>query len=151
MTVKIEKVALTNQDLIHLVDQLNQFFYEEWGEISTDYQGHHNLAKMAGAVVAYVNKQPAACGCWKLLDGKTPEIKRMFVEPNYRSMGLASQILTTIEKDISAHDHKRIVLETGADMTGAIRFYEKHGYSLIPNYGDFIGDKLCVCMEKVLL
>lgn len=150
MTIRIEKVTVANQDLIKLVDQLNQFFYEEWGEVSADYQGHHNLAKMAGAVVAYVDKQPAGCGCWKLLDGATPEIKRMFVDPDYRSMGLASQILASIEKDIIDHGHKRIVLETGADMRGAIKFYEKQGYYLIPNYGDFIGDDLCVCMEKLL-
>lgn len=35
-------------------------------------------------------------------------------------------------------------------MQGAIRFYQKEGYRIIPNYGEFIGDELCVCMEKQL-
>lgn len=151
MEVTVKVVATDHPDLISLVAQLNTFFDEEWGaDVAGSYQTHHRLADMACAVVAYDGSQAIGCGCWKQLADGRPEIKRMFVQPEIRGGGVASQILGALEADIKKGAFQSVVLETGAEMTGAIRFYEKHGYQIIPNYGEFIGDELCVCMEKRL-
>jgi putative acetyltransferase len=41
-------------------------------------------------------------------------------------------------------------LETGLKQPEAIRLYEKNGYKLILNYGQYIGMDNSVCFEKVL-
>jgi hypothetical protein len=42
------------------------------------------------------------------------------------------------------------LLETGLKQPEAIRLYEKNGYALIPNYGQYAGVDNSVCFEKVL-
>lgn len=151
MEIDLRYVKVEHPDLIDLVDQLNDFFNQEWGtEVASGYQNHHTLAKMACAVVAYRDGQAVGCGCWKLLADGRPEIKRMFVLPTVRGGGVARKLLEALEADILKKGYTEVVLETGAEMAGAIRFYEKQGYRIIPNYGEFIGDELCVCMERQL-
>lgn len=151
MKVEIVKVPTDHSDLLTLVDELNQFFVNEWGEdINNSYAKHHQLDKMNAAFVAYVNGQAVGCGCWKLLDRETPEIKRMFVNPDYRGQQISQKILSVIEDDIKSNGFKKSVLETGSEMNQAIRFYEKQGYVIIPNFGEFINDDQCVCLSKVL-
>lgn len=149
MTIKIERVAITNPDLLSLIQELNDFFNEEWGtEVAQSYQNHHNLAEMACAVVAYDEGVAVGCGCWKLFDERTPEIKRMYVKQTNRGSGAAGKIMQALEQDMLENGYQQAVLETGKEMVGAIRFYERHGYRTIPNYGEFVGDALCICMKK---
>ena len=68
--------------------------------------------------------------------------------PACRRQGIAGKIVAALEQHAAASGCHRAVLETGADMPEAIAFYEKQGYHLVPNYGDFAGDEVCVCMEK---
>ncbi|EOI06966.1 hypothetical protein UAY_00308 [Enterococcus moraviensis ATCC BAA-383] len=151
MTLKIEKVDVTNLDLLKLIDELNAFFDQEWGtEVAKGYQNHHNLTEMACAVVAYEGDTAVGCGCWKLLDEQIPEIKRMYVKQNSRNNGTAGAIIQLLEADILGKGYQQVVLETGKEMVNAIRFYEKQGYQMIPNYGEFVGDERCVCMKKTL-
>ncbi|MGX7149888.1 GNAT family N-acetyltransferase [Enterococcus ureasiticus] len=151
MTIKIQRVATTNSDLLNLIQELNDFFNEEWGtEVAQSYQNHHNLAEMACAVVAYEEGKAVGCGCWKLLDEQTPEIKRMYVKQTNRGNGAAGKIMQALESDMLEKGYQQAVLETGKEMVGAIRFYERHGYRIIPNYGEFVGDELCICMKKIL-
>ena len=35
-------------------------------------------------------------------------------------------------------------------MLEAIKLYKKRDYKMIENYGDFVGDAICCCMEKEL-
>ncbi|EOL44569.1 GNAT family N-acetyltransferase [Enterococcus caccae] len=149
MTIQIERVATTHPDLFSLIQELNDFFNKEWGlEVAEGYQNHHNLAEMVCAVVAYEDQVAVGCGCWKLLDEQTPEIKRMYVKEASRGNGAAGKIIQALEVDIQEQGYQQAVLETGKDMLDAIHFYERHGYQIVPNYGEFIGDELCICMKK---
>ena len=148
---KIKTVPTDHPDLIGLVEELNAFFVEEWGEtVNASYSKHHDLSNMNTAVVAYIQDVPVGCGCWKLIDENTPEIKRMYVEKAYRGQQISQKILAHLEADIKKHLYKEAVLETGKDMTQAIRFYQKQGYKIVPNFGEFVDDELCTCLVKKL-
>ncbi|MHC5227926.1 GNAT family N-acetyltransferase [Enterococcus sp. LJL99] len=151
MSITIKKVTTDSRDLRLLVAELDRFFIEEWGsEVAQGYQKHHYLAGMSMAVICYDENQAVGCGCWKLLEDSVPEIKRMYVKKEYRGQKIATKILSTLEMDVVKQGYSRVILETGAEMTAAIRFYETSGYQIVPNYGEFIGDERCVCLEKKL-
>lgn len=123
----------------------------EWGKDTTlSYAAYHNLVDMHSAYVAYVNDVAIGCACWKLRNDNLPEVKRMYVKSEYRGTNVSSQLLEKIETEIIEVGFNIAVLETGSDMTQAIRFYEKQGYKIIPNFAEFIGDSLCVCLKKDL-
>lgn len=151
MSITIKKVATNCQDLHVLVTELDRFFIEEWGnEVAQGYQKHHHLTEMSTAIICYDEDRAVGCGCWKLLENKTPEIKRMYVKKEYRGQKIATKILNALEIDLTKQGFSHVVLETGAEMTAAIRFYDTNGYQIVPNYGEFIGDERCICLEKKL-
>ncbi|MFC0680483.1 GNAT family N-acetyltransferase [Lysobacter korlensis] len=84
--------------------------------------------------------------------GETPEaeLKRMFVAPAARGAGVATALLTTLERTAVDLGVSRLVLETGPRQPEAIALYEKHGYVRIPNFGPYINDPLSLCFAKDL-
>ena len=143
-------VDVSHPDLLALAAELDAYFHAGWGEVAENYKQYHALDGMACAVVAYIEGKPVGCGCWRAYDPITAEVKRMYVRPAYRRLGVAGKIVAALEQHAAAGGCRRAVLETGADMPDAIAFYEKHGYRLTPNFGEFAGDEICVCMEKEL-
>lgn len=78
------------------------------------------------------------------------ELKRMFVSPAARGLGVASSLLRAAEDRARALGAGAVRLETGLPQAAAIALYEKHGYRHIPQFGQYVGDPTSVCMEKVL-
>ncbi|NNC12190.1 GNAT family N-acetyltransferase [Planctomonas sp. JC2975] len=78
------------------------------------------------------------------------ELKRMFVHPDSRRLGLASRILTRIEDAAMAQGLPRLVLETGPLHDAALAFYRRHGYVPIPRFGPYVGSPSSVCFAKEL-
>ena len=151
MCIRDREVPTNHPDLLKLVRKLDCFFEEQWGkDIANGYQSFHQLSKMAYALVCYDGKLAIGCGCYKIIDQKTIEIKRMFVEKQYRRQKVASSLLKALERHAFFHGYKIAQLETGCDMQDNILFYEKCGYHFVDNFGDFVGDSICVCMEKSL-
>ena len=146
--MNIKFVDVDDGDLLALVAELDLFVHAGWGETAERYKQYHVLSGMACAVVAYIDGKPAGCGCWRAYDAVTAEIKRMYVRPAYRRQGVACAVMEAVERHAAKSGCHRAVLETGADMPEALAFYKKNGYRVVPNYGDFIGDEICVCMEK---
>ena len=79
------------------------------------------------------------------------EVKLMYTAPEQRGQGIAGQVLGNLESWAHELGYARCLLETGIRQPYAIRLYEKHGYTRIPNYGQYAGVANSVCMEKKLL
>lgn len=146
--MELKFVEVNHPHLHMLTAELDDFFVERYGEATRKYQKYHDLTKMAGATVAYVQDVPVACCCWKAMDAVTAEIKRMYVRSAYRGQGIARRLMEAIEQHAAASGCHRAVLETGSDMEGAITAYRHLGYQVCDNYGDFVGDSHVLCMEK---
>jgi putative acetyltransferase len=80
----------------------------------------------------------------------TAELKRVFVTASARGRGIARDILRAVEDFARERNVTAIRLETGPAQPEAIALYEKTGYTHIPQFGQYIGDELSVCMEKTL-
>jgi putative acetyltransferase len=81
---------------------------------------------------------------------KTLEIKRMFVLPEYRGKGIASKILSELERWASELNYIQTILETGINQPEAIALYKKSGHEITKNYGQYIGMENSICMKKIL-
>lgn len=148
--IELKFVEIDHPALLELVQGLDAFFAERYGETALEYQKYHDLNKMACAAVAYVDGVPAACCCWKPMDAVTAVIKRMYVRPEFRKQGLARLLIEAMEQHAAASGCHRAVLETGADMKDAIAAYTHMGYRECERYGDFVNDTKVVCMEKTV-
>jgi putative acetyltransferase len=79
------------------------------------------------------------------------EVKRMFVSPEKRGKGIASQALKELETWAKELNMKRCILETGKKQPEAIALYKKSRYAIIPNFGQYEGIEDSVCFEKELV
>jgi putative acetyltransferase len=100
--------------------------------------------------VAFRGDQPVGCGGLRQLDDAHGEVKRMFVDPASRGIGVSTSILRTLEAEATARGWNRLVLETGDQQPDAIRFYEREGYLRIPNFGHYEHSTISLCYERVL-
>ena len=95
------------------------------------------LAAPDGAfVVALSDGRPVACGGVQRIDATTAEVKRMWVDGEWRGVGLGSRMLATLERTAVELGHHRVVLDTNATHDEAIAMYGRAGYVPIERYND---------------
>ena len=99
-------------------------------------------------LVLRVDGKAAGCGAYLNHGGKYAEIKRMFVLPEFRGLGLGRRILEGLEARIEASGLAVARLETGVDQPEALRLYEKSGFTPCEPFGDYKLDPLSIFMEK---
>ena len=87
-------------------------------------------------VVAHSSDDPVACGAVMRINESTGEIKRMWVAPDWRGVGLGQRMLAHLEARARALGHTRVVLDTNSTLVEAIHMYERSGYHPIPRYND---------------
>ena len=148
--VAVRAVDGSHPDFRRLVAQLDRELYERNGEQQAQYDQFNGIDKIKNAAVAYLDGLPSACGAIKLLEADTAELKRMFVHPCCRRMGLASQVLAFLEQEALAQGCRTMLLETGVNQFEAIALYAKSGYRRMENYGPYAGNPGSLCMRKVL-
>ena len=87
-----------------------------------------------GLVVAYRDGRAAGCCAFRRLDDATCEMKRMFIPPAFRGLGIGRALADRILADAKAAGYRRMRLETSVRQTDAIRLYERAGFRPIPAY-----------------
>jgi putative acetyltransferase len=101
-------------------------------------------------VVARQNGRAVGCGAFRPFAPGVAEVKRIFVEPEVRHLGIGRKIMSILETVARDLGYTALQLETGLRQPAAIRLYEKAGYQRIPVYGQYRDDPLSVCFGKVL-
>ena len=86
-------------------------------------------------LLATLHGEPAALGLLKFHDGTT-HLKRMWVSPDLRGLGLGRRLLTTLEAHAAEHGIHTIQLETNFALTEAIALYRAAGYVEVPPFND---------------
>jgi GNAT superfamily N-acetyltransferase len=136
-----------NPDFKKLSALFDDYLVDIDGE-EKDFFAFYNNVQLDTVLVIYENKDVVGCGAFKKFDAHTAEIKRMFVHPNHRNKGIAKFVLTELELWANELGFTSFILETSPKLTSAIALYEKTGYQLIPNYGQYIGVENSICMKK---
>ena len=67
------------------------------------------------------------------------EIKRLWVRPDLRSRGLATELMTVAENEARALGLRHLFLETGIKQPEAIAFYARTGWTKIDDFPDGLG------------
>ncbi|MBC6110103.1 GNAT family N-acetyltransferase [Pedobacter fastidiosus] len=146
----LKRTNSENTDFRELVTLLDKDLAVRDGDEHTFYAQFNKVDAIKEVVVAYQNEIPVACGAIKPFSASVAEVKRMFVHPDFRKQGIAAKILSELESWAAELGFSECVLETGKKQPEAIHLYQKVGYQITPNYGQYIGVENSVCMAKVL-
>lgn len=97
-----------------------------------------------------VDNNVLGCGGYWAHDGFA-EVKRVYVHPRTRGMGLARKLMAHIEDEMRREGFRLARLETGVAQPEALGLYRALGYQTCGAFGDYpADDPLSVFMEKRL-
>jgi len=139
-----------NPDFQKLVKELDAYLAVIDGEDHGFYDQYNKIDSLKNCIVIFDNEEAVAIGAIKEFDKQSMEVKRMFTLPEQRGKGLASAILNELETWTKELGYEKTILETGKRQTEAVALYQKCGYKIIPNYGQYAGVDNSVCFEKTL-
>jgi DNA-binding MarR family transcriptional regulator/GNAT superfamily N-acetyltransferase len=119
------------------VSELNKRFEAGWDPSRSISADPHELAPPAGLLlVARLRGNPVACGALKFHPKAPTELKRMWVAPEARGIGLGRRLLQELERQ-ARHAGTRIVrLETNRSLKEAIQLYRTSGYREVERFND---------------
>lgn len=80
--------------------------------------------------------QTVACGAVHRLGPEVAEIKRMWVSPDWRGIGLGRRVLEHLEDEARSLGCSTVRLDTNSVLTEAIAMYRSAGYQAIDRYND---------------
>jgi len=149
-TIQLKRTTSADPDFRKLVAELDHDLRLRNGDIMDVYDQHNIIEAINTVVIAYLNGAPSACGCFKPFDAIAVELKRMYVQPQARGMGLSKQVLQELENWAQELGFTHTVLETGKKQVEALSLYPKAGYTEIPLYGPYVNLPDSVCFRKKL-
>jgi putative acetyltransferase len=148
--LRLARTTSEDADFRTLVAVLDRDLAQRDGADNAFYAQYNKIDLIKHAVVAYAGDEPVGCGAFKEYAPDTVEIKRMFVQPAHRQQGVAQAVLAELERWAAELGYASGVLETGKRQPEAIGLYQRCGYALTANYGQYVGVENSVCMQKSL-
>jgi len=109
------------------------------------------IADEVAFFVARYDGVAASCGGIKFFGDAYGEIKRMYVRPQFRGLGLAKVMLEHLEHVARERGITLLRLETGIHQHAAIALYEQMGFRQIAPFGEYTDDPVSRCYEKRIL
>ena len=149
--MEIERVDNRHKDFTVLTDKLDAELHDRYGTSQSAYDGLNVIESLNTAIVGYIDKRPVACGCFKVIDKDTIEVKRMYVDAGYRGNGFSVILLQALENWGSELGYTQIILETGKKQPEALALYKKCRYDIIDNYGPYKDMENSICMRKTII
>lgn len=107
----------------------------------TRYGAHEQLGRVW---VAYCSRIPAGCIAYREKEAGIGEVKRLFVSPASRRMGIAKRLYHALEAYASSLGCRKLVLDTRITLEPAVTLYRSLGFAVTQQAG------LYVQMEKPL-
>jgi len=140
-TIRIEIEPADSTDAVRCVDayfrELESRFEHGFDPGSRGYASKASTNGAQGCfLVARRDGQAVGCGELKALDAETGEIKRMWVAPEARGIGLARRLLEALEDEARGFGMRRVRLDTNRALEEAQALYRKAGYREIGRYND---------------
>ena len=149
---QVERLLIASQVSISLADPTSsdviwcfeQYFAELGERFEDGFDPARSISAHAGelmppnglVLVAYLRERPVGCGALKIRENSTGEIKRMWVAPRTRGLGLGQRLLEALE--FHAREARVVILhlETNRSLIEAIQMYRDCGYQEVDAFND---------------
>jgi putative acetyltransferase len=138
-------IQLSQADSAELVELVRGLFREYAEAIGTDleYQGFGaELAALptpyvppdGALLIAHAGADVAGCVALRPLDARTGEMKRLYVRPAYRSLGLGKRLVEAVIHAAREAGYSELRLDTLPSMSAAQALYLTLGFTEIAPY-----------------
>lgn len=152
MSFTIATETPLSDDVRALVKQLNEFTFEL---TPAEYRHHMTVEQMAQPdTTLFVARDASGAtlgmGALRRHENRVGEVKRMFVKPEARGLGVGGAILARIEDLARQEGFAQLVLETGSNFDAARRVYERGAFKTCAGVLDYPPSAWTAFYEKTL-
>jgi GNAT superfamily N-acetyltransferase len=88
-------------------------------------------------LLARADGAPAGCVAMRRHDAATAELKRLYVRPACRGLGIAQRLVATVMDEARREGYPRMRLDSHVEMKGAHAIYRSFGFHAVPTPADF--------------
>ena len=152
MKIDYEWTDGNNEDFLKFYLKTEEFYSSIVGGLKNrEAFVPYNISKsIPDVLIASVSGTAVGCAGLKAYSDSDVEIKRVWVEPEFRGNHIAAAMMDALEQKASKMGFKRAILQTRPQMEAAVNLYTRRGYELIDNYPPY--DKLegAICFAKEL-
>lgn len=140
-TVVLDEIDPDHPDAVSC---LRAYFAELHERFDTGFDPANSLLPNAGDLrpprglflVARLHGAPIGCAGLKLPPGAPAEVKRMWVAPQARGLGLGRRFLAEVEARAVRHGYELLRLDTNKTLTSAVNLYRSSGFEEVPAFND---------------
>ncbi|MET7621531.1 helix-turn-helix domain-containing GNAT family N-acetyltransferase [Streptomyces sp. NPDC005408] len=140
-TVTLDVVDPEHPDAQHC---LRSYFTELQERFETGFDPARSLLPDAGELrpphglflIARLHGEPVGCAGLKLPPGAPAEIKRMWVAPHARGLGLGRRFLAELEARAARYGCDVLRLDTNKALSAAISLYHSFGFEEVAAFND---------------
>ena len=150
--VSIEGVDPRVPEVIEMIRELDLYMGRLYPAESNHLMDIHSLVQPdVRFFAAKVDGAYRACGAIKLHGRDYAEVKRVYVMPNTRGLGLGRRMVATLEEAARRENIGLMRLETGIFQPEALALFEASGFRRCSAFGSYpADDPYSVFMEKRL-
>ncbi len=158
MTLRIIDAAPTDPVAVELIAELSAEvatrYAEQFpvvGDGRSNYRPDAFNPERDAFVMAWRNNDAVGCGALRQFDHERVEVKRMYVRPSGRGLGVGRALLTELEARAAAMGYRAVLLETGILQPEAIRLYTSAGYEPHPPWPPYDTREYARCFHKIVV
>jgi len=97
----------------------------------------HDMVEPEGVLLlARIGERPVGCGALHYFPGAVADVKRMWIDPTARGLGLGRRLLVELEAVACRRGVALLRLETNRVLTEAIALYRSLGYEEVEAFND---------------
>jgi DNA-binding MarR family transcriptional regulator/GNAT superfamily N-acetyltransferase len=149
---QVERLLIASQVTITLTDPTSsdviwcfEQYFTELGErfeagfdpaLSISAHADELMPPSGLVLVAHLREEPLGCGALKIHENAVGEIKRMWVAPRARGLGLGRRLLEALERHAREAGVSVLHLETNRSLIEAIQMYRDCGYQEVAAFND---------------
>ncbi|MGB0101445.1 MAG: GNAT family N-acetyltransferase [Nocardioides sp.] len=154
--LEIRRVGYGHVDALRLIEEVQAEYVVRYGGRDDTPLDPLMFEPPDGSFFVGYAGEPVATGAWRrsaveaLGSARTAEIKRMYVAPRARGVGLARRMLAHLEASAAEQGADVTILETGLRQPEAIALYESSGYEPIASFGYYRDAPLSRCYARRL-
>ncbi len=87
-----------------------------------------------GLWLAWVGRRAVGCVALRRFDGSRCEMKRLYVRPRYRDLGIGRRLVSATVRAAERAGYRRMLLDTLGSMRSALRVYASFGFRAVRPY-----------------
>ncbi len=150
--IEITAVTTPDEGILKMIEKLDASMKDLYPPESTHLTPPEELSSDANRLFAVkVDGKLMGCGGFRVVGRDYAEIKRIYVDPSSRGLGLAKALLNRLESESRGLGLFELKLETGILQPEAIGLFERCGYTQCPVFGDYPkNDPYSYFMRKAL-